>query len=884
MSDPITRLAAALTGRYRVEREIGAGGMATVFLGHDERHDRPVAIKVLHPDLGAALGAERFLAEIKTTARLQHPHILPLLDSGEADGLLFYVMPYVAGESLRQRLSREKLLPVDEAVRLAREVADALTLAHAQGVVHRDIKPENILLQQGHALVADFGIALAVQTAGGQRMTQTGLSLGTPQYMAPEQAMGERAIDARADVYALGAVTYEMLTGDPPFSGNTVQAIVAKVLTERPTPPTATRDTVPRGVERAVLRALAKLPADRFAGAAEFGAALTAGLLAADLPTDVGPDAALASAPTGRRATLVLAAATLVLAVVAFAVGRTTASVDAGPLGPIGSISQVTWEPGLEVTPVISPDGKTVVYAVSNGTQSRLYARNVAGGRALPLTNDSAAVEFFPQWAADGSRILYLRDSAGTMQPFSVEATGGTPRPELAPRTRLGMATWSPDGARLAFGTVDSLFVRERDGTVRFVARAPQFSLCDWGPRDLLVCAVGNLLYLTPGVGFGNIAPSRIATIDLRDGHVRELSDNRFMNHSPRWSADGRTVFFVSNRMGTPDLFSVPVDDKGAAAGDARRLTTGLGAWSFSLSADGRRLAYSVRNASANVYRTPFPPLALVGAPRQQLTFGQQLIENFAVSADGAWLYFDSDLSGNPDLYRMRLPLGTPERLTSDPTSEFAPEPSPDGKTVVFHSLRSGSREVYLLPLDGGPIRRVTDTPNREEAVARWSPDGRRLLMLTIGAADTLLMAEADAGGMWKTRSFGAPASWPTWSPDGGRIAYATTIFGGGLRVTPSDSFRPSDLYDASAPGAPITETSVWSADGRTIYFKTHSARGDAVIMAVPATGGVPRAVMQLGDDRLRSGRYGFRVMGGYIYYVLQDQQANVSVAEIGVP
>ena len=213
------RLASALTDRYRIERELGAGGMATVYLAEDLKHGRRVAIKVLHPELSAVIGGERFLAEIKVTANLQHPHILGLIDSGEANGLLYYVMPYVSGESLRDRLGREKQLPVEDAVRLAREVASALDSAHRQGVVHRDIKPENILLQDGSALVADFGIALAVQHASGSRMTQTGMSLGTPAYMSPEQAMGERVIGPRSDVYALGAMTYEMLVGDPPFTG-----------------------------------------------------------------------------------------------------------------------------------------------------------------------------------------------------------------------------------------------------------------------------------------------------------------------------------------------------------------------------------------------------------------------------------------------------------------------------------------------------------------------------------------------------------------------------------------------------------------------------------------------------------------------------------------
>src|SRR5512138_42441 len=269
----LQQLQSALAGRYRVERELGAGGMATVYLARDLRHDRDVAIKVLHPELAAALGAERFLAEIKTTARLQHPHILPLLDSGDAGGL-YYVMPYVSGDTLRSRLDREGQLPVDEAVRIAREVADALAHAHAAGVVHRDIKPENILLQDGHARVADFGIALAIEQAGGTRLTQTGLSLGTPQYMAPEQAMGERTIDARADIYSLGCVLYEMLTGEPPFTGPTAQAIVARVMTDTPRPVSVQRRSVPAHIDAAVERALEKLPADRFSTATEFAAAL----------------------------------------------------------------------------------------------------------------------------------------------------------------------------------------------------------------------------------------------------------------------------------------------------------------------------------------------------------------------------------------------------------------------------------------------------------------------------------------------------------------------------------------------------------------------------------------------------------------------------------
>jgi serine/threonine-protein kinase len=250
--------------------------MATVYLAHDERHDRKVAIKVLRPDLAAVLGGERFLAEVRTTATLQHPHILPLFDSGEADGLLYYVMPFVEGETLRDRLTRERQLGVDEVLELVRVIAGALDFAHRRGIIHRDIKPENILLLDGVPLVADFGIAVAVSTAGGDRLTQTGLSLGTPAYMSPEQGAGERHLDARSDVYALGCLTYELLAGDPPFVASTVAAVIARHLTDAPPPITTVRRNVPRGAADAIARALAKVPADRFPTAGSFATALRA--------------------------------------------------------------------------------------------------------------------------------------------------------------------------------------------------------------------------------------------------------------------------------------------------------------------------------------------------------------------------------------------------------------------------------------------------------------------------------------------------------------------------------------------------------------------------------------------------------------------------------
>jgi len=452
MGELPTALTAILTDRYRVERELGQGGMATVYLAQDLKHDRMVALKVLKPELGAVLGAERFLTEIKVTARLDHPHILTLLDSGAVDGVLYYVLPFVRGESLRVLLNRETQLGVDDALAITRQIASALDYAHRQGVVHRDIKPENILIHEGEAMLTDFGIALAIKEAGGSRLTETGLSLGTPQYMSPEQATGDRQLDARSDLYSLAAVLYEMLTGEPPMTGPTVQAVIAKLLTESPTRIRTVRGTVPEGVDNAVAKALAKVPADRYATAGDFAKAL-------ELTRSTG--AAAAAAPGTQKSPALkyaaIAGGVAVLAAAAYFGLRGAGGSRAEGLVALRDRTQVTFT-GDVSSPTISQDGKQLAYWVKDCKGSdcsfALMVQDV-GSTTTRRILEGATSAWYVEWSPDRRNLIVNGTVNGRYGTFIVSAQGGAARHLTA-----GTATFYAGGDSLLIGPsgADSAF------------------------------------------------------------------------------------------------------------------------------------------------------------------------------------------------------------------------------------------------------------------------------------------------------------------------------------------------------------------------------------------------------------------------------------------
>ena len=813
------RLRSALSDRYRIERELGAGGMATVYLAHDLKHERDVAIKVLHPDLGAALGAERFLSEIKTTAKLQHPHVLPLLDSGAADGLLYYVMPLVTGETLRDRLSREQQLPIGDAVSIASEVADALGYAHAQGIIHRDIKPENILLQGGHALVADFGIALAVQQAGGARMTQTGLSLGTPQYMSPEQAMGERTIDARSDVYALGAVTYEMLTGEAPFTGVSVQAIVAKVLTERPMHPTSVRDTVPPHVEAAVLTALAKLPADRQATVGEFAAQLKGAMATAHhAATTSAARGASQQRTTVRTRALLALTTTLALA---GAVGtywfatRTTASAGVAVRFDVSLPDSVSLYAVSGRRLALSPDGTQLAVVGTKHDSTRLYLRRTDESEFHEIKG-SDAVEFVanvdPVFSPDGATILFKGKDALYRLPVS----GGRAE-RVGPS---GNASWR-DNERVVYISGDSVFEIRADGSGTRLIRASGSGANRKNLSWMSALPGGHHALVSLRVVAGATGESRLAVLSLDDGAIEELG---ILGTNALYAGNDRIVFGRTSG----ELFAMP----------------------FSLAS-----------------RKPLgPPVRLL----ENVWVGGAGAVGVAVSENGVLMYHEGQSGPAQRVLYAVSTNGVERRLPSSDQAYMRPRVSPDGQHVVLENnietLLATDRPLLVVDVKTGAVQRLA-APG-EGFQPEWTRDGKRIVFLLLrngGGRDVVSRAWDRSGpDQVLVKDFQTPIWELRMGPPGGMSVFRTGDEGISTQhqdifLAPTDSLAAARPFIATAAHETAPDL---SPDGRSLaYVSDESGRTEVYVQPVPGPGARVQVSIAGGTEPLWSPQ------GGTLFY-----------------
>ncbi len=829
------RLGTGLEGRYTIDREIGAGGMATVYLARDVRHNRNVALKVLNPELGAVLGAERFLAEIQVTANLQHPNLLPLFDSGEVGGLLFYVMPYVEGESLRTRLEREKQLPVDEAVRIASAIAGALDYAHRHKVIHRDLKPENVLMHEGQPLIADFGIALAVSNAGGARITQTGLSLGTPQYMSPEQATGDRVVDGRTDIYSLGAITYEMLVGDPPHVASTSQAIIAKLLTEKPASVHSRRPSVPPNVDAAIGRALEKLAADRFATAKEFADALE-GKGAVMTSTSYQPEAVAARASRVPRIRE-LAAWSLVALLGAGLLWkqlRPAEQIEA----PVVRVN-LDPPPGAHINDVItgttiavSPKGDMIAFTSISVNGFHMYVRRINELTARELTDAAGRnLTFSPdgRWLAFTEGNVLRKVSVDGGQVVTVGTTGGA--------VPYGLS-WSEAGT-IYIGSFSGMWaIPGTGGTPVFVVTADS-GMTPSGKRWPLVLPGGGAIAYATG---NSIAPpGHLAVMTLEGRKIQEFD---LLVGMPLGLLTDQLVY-VSPSGG---LMAVRFDNKAhKPIGDPVQLDDGvlieaIAGAKASLSPSGT-LAYLRGRAQFQPVMldagsiVPVPLIQEPGTystPRFSPEGGRVAMTVFGANATDIWIY---------DIARHTF-----TRLSTDGVN-FRAEWTPDGRDLIFLSTRAGKTGIWRQPADGSGPAQLLYQPELEPFEAIMSPDMKWLVFRTApgmkNSRDILAVPLTGDRTVVPLVTGPETESMPRLSPDGKWLAYQSNE-GGRFEIY----VRP---FPASGARIQVSDNGgtepLWGRSGRSLYYR--GPLGEVVEVGVTTGSGFSigaRKVVLTGD------------------------------------
>ena len=735
MAELPEHLSAALADRYRIERQLGEGGMATVYLAEDLKHDRKVALKVLRPELAAVLGADRFVQEIKTTAQLQHPHILPLYDSGStaaAHGggreFLYYVMPYIQGETLREKLDREQQLGIDEAVKITTEVADALQYAHEQGVIHRDIKPENILLRNGRAFVADFGIALAVSAAAGGRMTETGLSLGTPHYMSPEQATADKHLTNRSDIYSLGSVLYEALTGEPPHTGSSAQMIIMKIVTDVARPVRELRKAVPPHIAAAVAMALEKLPADRFDSAKAFADALHNPAFTSTVATDKTVGAAgLASRRVAGPALMAVTLLTIALAAWSWIrTSRTTTSVARYPttLGASGALDGLT----LAVEAALSPDGASLVFRSPLTGPGQLYVKRRDEVVARPLAGTEGGSG--PFFSPDGAWIGFVANGQLRRIP---SAGGASLKLADSVNPTFNRGAWLEDGSIVYYDVPTHTLRRLRSGDATSQVIVPPAKIGGRFPMlpTPLPSSRGFLFmaHLTNCVGPVSCRPFRVYVYDMRRDTVRALFDDAI----GAWYVPSGHVLYLTSA-GT--LMAAPWDNAALAPnGRPVAVLDGIQAPGFLISKEGT--AYY-----------------LLGRPE----FAPGPVPNAAV----VWV----DRTGHVEPVDSSWQVNTGGTYTSgDRATDWGLALSPDGRRIALTMLTDRGTDIWIKQLPRGPASRLTLYAGVDRSPA-WTPDGRAITFLSDRPTSTDTTRKANPFNVWEQAADGTGEASLLWGKD----------------------------------------------------------------------------------------------------------------------
>jgi Tol biopolymer transport system component len=887
-SDLQAQLQEVLGTAYRIDRELGGAGMSRVFVATETELDRQVVIKVLPPDLSAGINTDRFRREIQLAARLQHPHIVPLHAAGAKGGLLYYTMPFIGGENLRSLITRKRELPVQEATKILREVADALSYAHSQGVVHRDIKPENILISGHHALVLDFGVSKALSSATsetsteGPTLTSLGIALGTPTYMAPEQAAADPNVDHRADIYALGVVGYELLSGKPPFSGLNQQQTLSAHITTAPAPVNQHRPQLPPALTAAIMRCLEKHPSDRWQTADDLHDALEPYAMTSGA---TAPSQAVAKKPfrwTPQR--IGVAAGVAGLIVTGLVLSTLAFRKDAAGLA-VGNTRQVSNDRGLEIHPAISPDGRLVAYAAGPWDRSRIFVRQLAGGRPIALT-DSTTAAGWPKWSPDGSQLLYATAEGTRIIP----SLGGMPVRVANLDSAAGCA-WSNAGDQIACShlRLAALYITGARGeNPRFVPNTSDIGIPAWSPDDKLIAFVkGNLPFIA-GESLGNIAASSIWVVKAEGGDPVRITGDKHLHTSPAWTADG-AVLYVSSRGGNRDIYLQRISSDLSPRGDPARLTTGVNAHTISVDKSGQTLAYSIYTQSANMWATPIPSAPTESPVLRQVTQGNQTIEAGFVSPDGQWLAYDSNLTGNQDIFKIPIGGGEPQQLTRDMGDNFNPQWSFDGKEIVFHSMAKGNRDLYVMDASGGNLHAAVATP-KEELVGTFQHGDNALYYQNFAfVPDSLFEARRDPRNRnkWEPPRFVQRSSLAIPSPDGRTVIFFAfpgwlcPDCPGGVFLADSDlknrrQLTLSGLLQVQSSGQPA-----WSLDGRHAYIAVRERDGTSSIWQLPVNGDPERRLVWLKDPQRQFFRTTISMSATDFYMPIGERESDIWTMEL---
>ena len=874
--------------RYQIIEELGKGGMGKVYKVHDTEIREKVALKLLKSEIALdEKTIERFRNEIRLARKIAHKKVGRMFDLGKAEGTYFITMEYVPGQDLKGLIRQTGKLAIETTVSIVKQVCEGLEEAHKLGVVHRDLKPSNIMInREGNVRIMDFGIARSIKTKG---LTGAGVMIGTPEYMSPEQAEA-KAVDHRSDIYSLGIVLYEMVTGLLPFEGDTPLSIAMKHKSEKLKPPKLLNPQIPDDLNSLILKCLEKSKTDRYQAVEEVSKDISGVEKKIPLRQRVVPKR---KPSTSKEITVkfnlkkvFISALTIIILIALagyflFRPSRPDTDIK------IGTTKQISYEPGLEIDPKVSPDGKMVAFVTGSVGKTRLVVRQVAGGRPIEVTQDFPGNQRWPQWSPDGTQLAFYSEGA----IYVVPSLGGVPR-QIVDKIENSSAhspAWSPDGSKIAFVQNDSIYVFTLDSeTTEKIAGAKEVHSLSWSPDG------SQIAYVSGNIGFvfskfdipevihtiiGNNAPSSIHIASLSKGTTVRVTSDDHLNTSPVWTPEKKDILFISDRGGARDIYAVPLTSSGGPSGTATRLTTGLNAHTMSISWDGQKLVYSVFNTTANVRSIQIPKKGSLSiSDSKAITRGDQIVETAEVSSDGQWLAYDSNLSGNADIYKMLAAGGEAIQLTTHPSGDYTPRWSRDGEQIAFHSFRQGNRDICLMTKDGRSVQVVTDDLSHEFG-PDWSPDGLKIVFYSdkTGRYELYVVSKDETGwGKPEQITFdGGQAA--KWSPRGDYIAYHSED---SLKIISYEDRKTKTLVK-SQNTLRLIPADEWSPDGKTVFYAAVDGLGDVSIWSVPVIGGKPEIKIIFDDPHIKYGQPMISTDGQRFYLPLRQDESNVWIMDL---